>query len=105
MPLALKGHDKACRSRACRSTLALGDHSGGTGWPPSKRKPRAMVLIQGKKAAKENDGKKTASEPQRGAGHVNRGFEETRRTGEHAVRREGVNQQAGELDALSAATP
>jgi len=58
VPLALKGHDKACRSRACRSTLALGDHSGGTGWPPSKRKPRAMVLIQGKKAAKENDGEK-----------------------------------------------
>jgi ATP/maltotriose-dependent transcriptional regulator MalT len=101
VPLALKGHDKACRSRACRSTLALGDHSG-TGWPPSKRKPRAMVLIQGKKAAKENDGEKNASKLQRGAGHVNRGFEETRRIGEHAVRREdGVNQQAGELDALS----
>ena len=58
MPLALKDHDKACRSRACRSTLALGDHSG-TGWPLSKRKPRAMVLIQGKKAAKENDGEET----------------------------------------------
>jgi DNA-binding NarL/FixJ family response regulator len=39
--------------------------------------------------------------PSRSAVHVNRGFEETRRIGEHAVRREGVNQQAGELDALS----